>query len=233
MRTLGDMKYEVRRQLNDLADDVMDDPAITRALSDGLEVAARDLLINPIGKRILRAHSPATALVADQEEYDLPSDNLQLDRVYYRNTNDTQRWTTLEYRPPQPGKTPPPLFWFDDLGLMQVRIWPAFSTIGGEEYRLRYYRMPAFPEVDEATFNDPDGDGTDTNAMPPELDAIVEFRAAMILASEENLNNVPIQFFNDMYNRLMRALVQGVPMTYPDRQYRAMVAGNQEDQEDS
>lgn len=231
MRTLGDMRYEVRRKINDVADDSVTDPAVDRALSDGLEVLARDLLVNPIGKRILRTHSTATSLVVDQEEYDLPTDNLQLDRVYYRDSASTDRWTTLEYRPPQPGKTPPPLFWFDDLGLMQVRIWPSFASIGSEEYRYRYYRMPPFPSSDDGTFNDPDATGSDVNAFPPEFDSVVELRAALLLASEENLNTAPIQFLNDMYNRHVQALVQGVPMTYPDRQYRAMYQTNQQEED--
>lgn len=231
MRNLADMRFQVRRLLNDVRGDVWKDPALNQALEDGVKLLAFDLVSDPHGRVRLRAHSTAATLQAGTEEYSLPGDCLKVEEAQFRESSSATRWRSAQYRPPQPGKTPPPLFWFDDLGDNQIRIWPEYATIDSEQWRVAYFRMPQFPQTDDATFNDPYGDGSDTYDYSEMFAMAVEYRGALNAAEEEQLNNVPLEYLQQMYRRYLQTLIQGVPMAWPDRQYTMMYSRNNEEED--
>lgn len=217
MRTLANMKTQVARLVNDTPGDVFDDAALGRALADALTTAARQMVNNPVGKKYLRQYTSATVLQSGVEEYSRPDDQLGVERVEFREEG-TERWRTADYRPPQPGRTPPPLYWFDDVDDTKIRIWPAFDTVGTEEYRLRYYAVPLFPQDSSGTFNDPYGDGSEIHGYPEQLDLVCEYGAALNLLAEENLNTTPLEHLQQEYQRTITTLVGGISNVPRDRQ---------------
>lgn len=229
LRTLNDMTAQVRRLVNDVHDGQFDPVTVDQALRDALEAVTRDLVADPIGQRLLRTHQAAQSFTKDTETYDKPADAIQVDRVEYRSSG-SDAWKTAEYRPPQRGKTPPPVYWFDDAGLTQIRIWPAFTSVSDQQYRMRYYAWPQFPQADEGTFDDPAASGTDTYHYPRQMDRVVEYQAAILLVEQENLNTVPVQYFQNQYSAILSTIIRGVPGTYPDREVRRpYTRQNQED----
>jgi len=232
MRTLAEMRTMTRRHLNDMSTDVFSPDRIDGAIEDALNTLAYDLLAHPIGSRLLRTQTEAISLSAGTEEYTIPEDCIKVDRVWYRESPDAKRWKAAEYRSPQPGKTPPPFYWFNGTDAVRIMIWPAMASWNEEEYKLRYFRRPKFPVSDTATFNDPDDTGSNTDNYPAPMDRAVEYKAAAILAGEESLAQAGIQFFEQLYQGRVTSMVQAVPMTWPDKQYMRRAAAIERNQED-
>lgn len=227
MRARSEMITQVERLLNDSVQDTFGSTAVQRALTDALSSAARQLANSPIGKKHLRQHTDAASFEAGVETYDRPDRQLGVERVEYRR-DSTARWRSAEYRPPQSGRTAPPLYWFDDVASGQVRIWPAFDAVNGEQYRLRYYATPRFPQDDTGSFNDPYGDSSELHRYPEQLDLICEYGAALNLAAEEDLNTTPIQHLRNEYNRVLMSLIGGTANVPRDKQNRRMYTRDEE-----
>jgi hypothetical protein len=223
MRTRSEMIDRMRRLLGDTA--AAAQFSAESALVE-MENAWGQLVLDLLdheSRRVLRKHSAWTSLVADQEEYDLPADCLELDQVEVRWLDaDRDRYTTLRRAPPPPGAvasgsarmyatggsgTGWPLAWWDDCDEGAIRIWPALGSVAQEKYRFRYFRRPAFLEDDDdATFNDPAAAGTDTESFPDQVVDCVEYYACALLALEELEDGRPVGAFGNMYSGTLGTL---------------------------
>lgn len=229
MRTVTEMVDQVRDLLQDVQKENWGDPDIKSALRDATEVFSYDLLVHPIGQRILLEWSTETLLASNKEEYLIPDGCLRVHRVQYRE-DTSSNWQYLRHRKRQPGKTPPPKFWSQALEEGKIVIWPAFTSVASQEYRLRYYRRIDFP-LDSGTFNDPYGDGSVSKNYPIYLDSIVEYGAALSLAGQEYLEQSQYKTILNQYNRHFQSIVNSVPMDWPDRHRLTAFQKNQEDED--
>lgn len=229
MRTRLEMVEQVSRLLRDANEDAFDgDDVVAVRMEDALNMLADDLVgdDDSRGRGCLVAYSAADDLVADTEEYDLPSDLLLLDRV-------EMLWPEEDYWRPLPRRDPAEcglswyrsgmqaeygvgsaaaghgLYWWDDCARGTIRIWPACGTVTGEQFRFRYWRRPTFPSVDNGTYNDPAATGTDVYRYPEGFVRATEYLAAAVIALEEVEDGRPTGVFGSMYRaeleRLRRA----------------------------
>lgn len=201
MRTLLEMIARVRRHLRDHdAGNEWSDDEIESGLSDAYRMLWVDLQ-ETSARNLLRTVGAAVALVADQEEYDIPEDCLRVVEVQWRKS-DADEWRPLEYGEKRPdvfrlgseslfgGGVPScqPLRWTmrsDSPGT--VLVHPALSgTSAGEQIRFVYHAIPVFPFVEAGTFKAPDGESPATYSWIPELaDMAAEYCAAALLGGEE------------------------------------------------
>ncbi len=222
MKTLAQMTTYVRRKSRDALENspLWEDEEIQDEMAPAWEQVRRDLVSFPSGLTSLLVYQSAQSLVADQEEYALPANCLHVHAVQWRSGSD-YNWLTVPFlKPPadcelrngtsallgfsQPACVTSGLGWFDDVDPGYVRIWPARTTVSGEQYRMRYVPKVPFPTADSATLRDPEETGADVYALPDGVDLALCFLTASMLALEELEDGKPIGVFGTLYSLMLR-----------------------------
>jgi len=222
MRTLATMILQVRKYIDDVHDQEKENDEIIDALRDAWEQVCHDLVGSNVGRRCLLKNGDPVDFVADQEEYALPDDILLIDGVQVKFSSSDRRWKKLEKRDPdcngfrsgnlsilgdEQVVTFGCLFWSDDEeSAGDIRIWPAFTSVSDQQFRFRYYHLPAFPSDDAGTFWDPDNTG-ENKRLPLRLDRAVEYKAAALLSMEEVEDQKTGRLNTSQYNKIISDII--------------------------
>ncbi len=222
MRTLTQMREKIRRLVQDAGAYEFADSDIDLVFSEACEVFGRDL-VRTDGRRIMRLIGTATDLVADEEEYSLPSDCLHVDQVEFRARDSDERWFPIPRRNPidstsgqvrwgtsdileSPGMFTPGLNWYDDTATDKIRIWPSMSNIVEQKFRIRYFHMIVMPTDDAGTLNNPADAASDLYLLPELAASAVEYLTAAILSYEDLEDPKPISAYHQKYGMILRLL---------------------------
>ena len=215
MRTRAQMIERVQRWLLDTDAETYSDTTVESMLEECAGQVWELMIAEPDAarRRCLRKHSDWTALVAEQEEYQLPADCLLLDQVQVRWADDDDRCSILAYRRPPAGAirggtsaligtytdASSLCGWYDDTAEGYVRIWPELLSVNQEKYRFRYYHLPPFPAGDDDTFT----------GLPEGVDSLCELLATAMLAHEELADGKPIGAFGRLFVARYDAFTRG------------------------
>ncbi len=235
MKTLAEMVVRIRRLVQDTGSNEFAPGVVEGTMEEACDRFARDL-VQTTGRRLLRKIGSATELVADQEEYDLPVDLLQVESVEYRARDDDERWLPIGFRDPKtpgqamarwgtaeileaPGLAFAGLYWFDDTDTDKVRVWPALKNVIEQKFRVRYYHTIFAPAEDDGTLNDPANAGTDIYLLPDLAASAVEYLTASLLSHEDLEDPKPIMAYHRNYGAIVRQLAGTGNRLRPKRQY--------------
>jgi len=245
MRDLGDMIQRVRRKTGDYADTMIEDPHIETAIATAAEEVWQYLLSHSEAKKMLltvsaQDYSSATSLVADQEEYALPSGCMLIYDVQLMINSNQAYWDSLkradkpnypmthsgnELLYGNPADTNYGLFWCAAESPGKIAIWPTLNSVSNEKFRYRYYARPSMPSTYGNTLNDPDGDGTADWNFPDRICEVIEWGALLDLATDKVGANVSYEFASKNWWKLMRMVLQVGNPTTPTRKYIHRVRG--------
>jgi hypothetical protein len=164
LRLLSEMRARVSDWLGDTVSGTFLSTKIDAQLESALETLCNLLVADNQGKRCLRKVSDEIAIVADQQDYALPTDCLRVDRLQYSFTAaaGTREWQDLPFditdaisgavrsgtdaylASVSAGKGTPSR-WNDSADLNgYIRIYPT-PAVAAEYLRYRYYFAPEFP----------------------------------------------------------------------------------------
>ena len=206
MRTLAEMRAKVRRYISDVRDEEYSIAAIDDALQDAADTLWNMFSAEENGRRFLRKISEDISLVADQQDYDIPTDCMRIESVELKLLS-TDEYFALPFSegdsvaarfPRSSMNFHSPLFWSDNAdGIQQIRLHPTPAVSSGV-FRIKYTFKPVFPDADDDSFNLIDDEDVDYPVIDG-CDAAVEYLTAAMLAYEELDNNTPIGAFGQLF----------------------------------
>lgn len=240
MKTLGDMIDNIRWKIGDTSDMMAEDPHIQEAINNGVERVSNDLAFDNRAKMVLRKYGDPTSFVAGQEIYEVPENCIRVLDIQMRRSAD-QRWMQITRREPErdfaatsgsteifgssKSLTHGAIAWSDDVDEGYVRLWPAFNTVSGEEFRFCYVRRLPYLEKYDATFNDPDADGTIENRYPVRITDAVEWASILNLATDQGAGSINYKSANYAYSQVLQGISGVGRSTEPRRRYIPRVNG--------